>query len=244
METEKKIPFYSQKSVVEYYMHATNSVGLWESEKKIFKRLFKSEDALIEIGCGAGRIAFGLWDLGYRQLLGIDISRGMITEARRINKILEAGISFQIANAMKIPFDNDVFDGAIFGFNGLMQTPGRENRRKIMAEIYRVLRPGAWFVFTAHDRELSWSRAYWKEQRQLWQAGKQDSRLQDFGDMIYDTDHGKGMFIHAPSRVELIDDLQGLGWRIEVDVLRSTLANESEQVRDFSDECRFWVVQK
>ena len=244
MDKESAKQFFSKESVIQHYMRASNAVGLWDSEKKIFTRLFGQDDALIELGCGAGRIAFGLWELGYKHILGIDHSKGMISEARRINKLQETGISFQIADAAKIPFEDGVFDGAIFGFNGLMQTPGRENRLGIMAEIFRVVRPGAWFVFTAHDRELSWSRAYWQEQRQLWKEGRQEPGLTEFGDMVYNTSHGDKMYIHAPSRAELTEDLEHVGWRIEVDVLRSALCIESEIVREFSDECRFWVAQK
>jgi hypothetical protein len=44
--------------------------------------------------------------------------------------------------------------------------------------------------------------------------------------------------------MEIIEDLKSTGFIIETDVLRKDIANESDQVRHFSDECRFWVARK
>jgi len=38
--------------------------------------------------------------------------------------------------------------------------------------------------------------------------------------------------------------LTEVGFRVEVSVMRSELADEPQEVLDFSDDCRFWVVQK
>ena len=77
----------------------------------------------------------------------------MVAEARRINETFEYGIFFHHGDATALDYEDETYDGAIFGFNGLMQIPGRENRRRAMREIFRVLVPGSWFVFTTHDRD-------------------------------------------------------------------------------------------
>ena len=51
------------------------------------------------------------------------------------------------------------------------------------------------------------------------------------------------MFIHIPAREEILADLAATGWRHEVDALRAEIANETEAVRAFGDDCRFWVAQ-
>jgi len=242
MEPDAVKAYYNQPGVVADYMNAVSRVGLWHSEEKIFKRLFKPDDVLLELGCGTGRIAFGLWELGYRRLLGIDIARDMIEEARRINRVLEYGISFRAGDATKLSFDAAEFDGAIFGFNGLMTIPKRENRRKALAEIRRVTKPGAWFAFTTHNRVSEKYHDFWLEEEQRWKEGKQEPGLDEFGDRIADSPHGPH-FIHIPIREEILADLAETGWRYEVDALRADIANESEEVRLFGDDCRFWVAQ-
>ena len=42
----------------------------------------------------------------------------------------------------------------------------------------------------------------------------------------------------------LLADLAATGWRHEFDALRREVAHESEAVKDFSDECRFWAARR
>lgn len=235
--------YYQQAGVVDHYASATDRIGLWVSETKVFQGLFKPEDSILELGCGTGRIAFGLYSLGYRKVFATDVSRKMVGRGRAMAATLGMDIAFGVQDARSLTFGDAVFDGAIFAFNGLMQIPGRENRRQALREIARVLRPGAWIVFTAHDREADKRQSYWKEERKLWRRGRQDERLDDFGDVIGDTPFGE-MFIHVPVREEIHEDLRVAGLELEVDVLRSQLANESAEVRQFSDECRFYIARK
>lgn len=243
LDKEVNKPYFSHPGVVESYAAASQRVGLWESERKVFTRLFKEDDVLLELGTGAGRIAFGLWELGYRQIMAVDSSKPMIEAARRQNLLADYGVFFHVADATRLKFEDNGFDGAIFGFNGLMQIPGRANRQRAMHEIHRVVRPGGWFVFTAHGRDNAKHRKYWRDEEEAWRQGKQDPRLAEFGDICYPTPQGP-MFIHCPARDDLLADLTEVGWRHEADTPRSLLANESGIVRDFSDECDFWVVQK
>ncbi len=234
--------YYNQPGVVTDYAQAVSRIGLWRSEEKIFKRLFKPEQTLLELGCGTGRIAFGLWELGYKHLLGVDLARDMVEEARRINKVLEYGVSFRVGDATKLSYGDGEFDGAIFGFNGLMTIPRRENRRAALREIRRVLRPGAWFAFTTHDRVSEKYRAFWVAEEQRWKEGRQSPELNEFGDRLLESPHGLS-FIHIPTREEILEDLAVTGWRYEVDAARADLANEKDLVRVFGDDCRFWVAQ-
>ena len=58
----------------------------------------------------------------------------MVMRARAIVKLLEYAIPFHVADARKLKFENEVFDGAIFGFNGLMQIPAAADREKALVE--------------------------------------------------------------------------------------------------------------
>ncbi|NBD37849.1 MAG: methyltransferase domain-containing protein [Verrucomicrobia bacterium] len=235
--------FYDQANVVEHYRRATAAVGLWASEELILREVFSPGDRILELGTGTGRIAVGLAELGYRNLLGIELSRPMVKEARRIAQLLELSIAFRQGDATQLKFEDNLFEGAIFGFNGLMQIPGREQRRAALREIRRVLQPGRSFVFTAHDRENPKYRNYWKQERKRWSQGDQDPDLTDFGDRYEDTDLGR-LFIHVPTVKEVREDLKATGWICEWERPRSALANEPFPVREFSDECRFYLARK
>ncbi len=235
--------FFDDPAVVDHYRRATANIGLWVSEEILFRKVFQPDDRILELGCGTGRIAIGLAELGYKHVLGVDQARNMVREARRINKVLELSASFQHGDATRLKFEDELFDGAIFGFNGLMQIPGRENRRQAFAEINRVLRPGGLFVFTSHDRDHPRHREFWAGESKRWSEGRQMSRLVEYGDRLEKTELGWS-FMHVPTREEVLRELLQTGWQHEWDAMRPDIAREDATTRDFSDDCRFWVARK
>ena len=76
----------------------------------------------------------------------------MIKRAVKIQTERKSNIHFLQEDATRLSFPSCSYQGVIFGFNGLMQIPHRHNRKKAMAECFRVLEPGGRFVFTSHDR--------------------------------------------------------------------------------------------
>ena len=61
---------------------------------------------LLDVGCGNGNILAPLSDTGL-QLFGIDLSENMIEEAK---KRLNGRAKLQVANAEKLPFNDNMFD--------------------------------------------------------------------------------------------------------------------------------------
>jgi ubiquinone/menaquinone biosynthesis C-methylase UbiE len=243
MDSEVVKKYFESASVLEQYAEAAKNVGLWRSEEKIFTRVFERKASILELGCGAGRIAFGLHELGYKNILATDFSKSMIQHARHLAKLLEYSVPFRVVDATELEFEDNVFDGAIFGFNGLMQIPKKERREQALREIMRVIRPEGWFVFTTHDRDRSQYQDFWLQEEQRWRAGQQPEELDDFGDRFQVTESGTH-FIHIPKAQEIEAVLNQVGFRIEATVMLSEIATETQEVTDFIDECRFWVVQK
>ncbi|MFT4902232.1 MAG: ubiquinone/menaquinone biosynthesis C-methylase UbiE [Lentimonas sp.] len=243
METKTVLNYFDAAGVVKHYSDAAACVGLWRSEEKIFTRVFAPEDSILELGCGAGRIAIGLHELGYRNILATDYSRPMVEAARSLATRLEYRIPFRVCDAMRLDFEDAIFEGAIFGFNGLMQIPQTSNRAQALREIFRVLKPGACLAFTSHDRARSAHRDFWVRESQLWEQGVQQAELDDFGDRCEATHHG-AHFMHVPTREEMEAMLLGVGFELEASVMRSELGPEPAEVEVFSDDCRFWVVRK
>ena len=183
-----------------------------------------------------------LWMSGYGNLTAIDFSKEMIKRALETQKERASRVRFAVEDATCLSFADQSFDGVIFGFNGLMQIPGRENRKRAMREAFRVLKKGGRFVFTTHDRAFPKWKKFWSVEKKKWRNGQQDQSLIDFGDRFEETPRGK-LYIHVPDAAEIREDLKKGGFVVERDLLRSRLADESELVKEFSDECRFWIAR-
>lgn len=236
--------YFSNSMVLQYYQEATEKVGLWDSEKIVFSKVFPNKKGkILELGCGTGRISFGLWKLGYRSLFATDFSKPMIKRANLINQKLKTEISFFVEDARSTSFSNESIDGAIFGFNGLMQIPGRENRQEVIREMYRVLKNESFFVFTTHDRSMNKWKKFWALERKKWNRGDQNSELLEFGDRFEETPRGK-LYIHVPDLEDIRLDLRREGFSVERDIQRSKICEENSLAQKYSDECRFWIAKK
>ena len=236
-------------STVLHYARAAHFIGLWKSELVLIQRYFPDPSArLLEAGCGAGRVAVGLWHQGYRNIVAFDFASELVEQAENLAREQGiTGLTFLQAdatdlNTCHIMYDKP-FDGVLFMFNGLMQIPARENRRRDMRELHRVCRPEAHFIFTTHDREDPADLKAWAKEAERWAKGEQNPRLVEFGDRYF-TDETGNTFMHLPDRKEVMEDMAATGWTHVRDATRNELASETPKVRNFSDNCRFWVARK
>ena len=243
MEIDMVQSYFNSDPVVAHYEAAAQKIGLWKSEEKIFQQIYNIEDSILELGCGVGRISFGLHELGYKHLLATDYAKNMIQRARDLSKKMGYPVPFRVCDATHLEFEDAIFEGVIFGFNGLMQIPKESNRIQALKEIYRVLKKDGLFVFTSHLRSNAKHQAYWAEQEALWAKGEQKEFLDDFGDRFESTDMGD-VYIHVPEQASMEALVQEVGFKVEVVVPRSIIANEAANVREFSDDCAFWILRK
>ncbi|MBE7540005.1 MAG: class I SAM-dependent methyltransferase [Opitutaceae bacterium] len=237
---------FNDLTAVLHYTKAAHELGLWNSERLLIERYFPDRNAsILELGCGAARVTMALWSLGFTRLTAIDFADQLIDQAVALAAERgAANITFRHADATSLPLDlcTTPFDGVLFLFNGLMQIPGREHRRAALREARRVCKPGAPFLFTTHDRDDSRiERSLWRLESTRWSMGLQDPRLIEFGDRYFEDEAGR-TFMHLPTRTEVLEDLAATGWTHVFDEMRRRLARENKPVREFSDECRFWVA--
>ncbi|MBS0663214.1 MAG: class I SAM-dependent methyltransferase [Verrucomicrobia bacterium] len=241
---------FNDVEAVVHYTRAAHQLGLWESERVLIERFFPNREArLLEAGCGAGRVCVALWELGYRRLHAFDFADELLTQARSLAVERGAAIEFFAADATRLGKGHAIgdtrFDGALFLFNGLMQIPLRRSRRRALRALHAVCRPGAPLLFTTHDRDSTpTEQALWRLEALRWVRGERDPRLREFGDRYF-TEEGTGRtFMHLPDRTEILEDLAATGWEHAFDAIRPEVAAESRAVRDFSDDCRFWLAKR
>ena len=111
----------------------------------------------LDIGCGEGHNTRLLADRGAR-VTAIDIASNFIAHAKHAEAVEPKGIDYRVSSAVELPFAEASFDFAT-GFMSFMDVPETD---RVLAEAYRVLRPGGFLQFsishpcfdTPHRRNL------------------------------------------------------------------------------------------
>jgi ubiquinone/menaquinone biosynthesis C-methylase UbiE len=98
----------------------------------------KPDGKYLDIGCGTGNYLHALTEMGVN-FIGIDPSETMLDKAREFNP----GTTFICAKAEDLPIEDNHFDGGI----GTFTLHHWDDMQRGINEVYRVLRPGASFVF-------------------------------------------------------------------------------------------------
>jgi ubiquinone/menaquinone biosynthesis C-methylase UbiE len=120
--------------------------GLRDVWRDILTPVFREEMKILDVGTGTGFIALLLAELGH-EVVGIDISEGMLEVARK--KASKAGlkVEFKLGDAENLPFEDESFD-AVISRHLLWTLP---NPQKAVEEWKRVTRwkivaiDGSWF---------------------------------------------------------------------------------------------------
>lgn len=243
MDIETIRHYFNEEKTVEHYARAAVNIGLWQSEELVFEKYLNRNDSILDLGCGAGRVTLALARASYLKLLGVDLAEEMISQAKGVADYLGLSVPFEQGDATDLRFADSVFDAVVFAFNGLMQIPGAGRREAAVAEIFRVLKPGGYFIFTALDRESPLYREVFKDLKDPAHDLSVNSNLVEFGDRHFKSTHGT-TFMHVAIREEVTAMLGSVGFELVEDRMRSSLARETAVIQDFSEDCRFWIARR
>src|SRR5215510_14045485 len=97
----------------------------------------------LDIGCGEGHNT-RLLAQRRAMVTAIDISEVFIAHANQLEEQEPLGIDYRVASAVELPFADATFDFAT-AFMSLMDIPETD---RLLAEAYRVLKPGAFLQFS------------------------------------------------------------------------------------------------
>ena len=99
---------------------------------------------ILDIATGTGDLAISLTKTSAKEIIGLDISDGMLEVGRKkiASKRLDGIVEMVVGDSEDLPFDDNTFDAitVAFGVRNFM------NLEKGLAEILRVLKPNGIFV--------------------------------------------------------------------------------------------------
>jgi ubiquinone/menaquinone biosynthesis C-methylase UbiE len=169
---------------------------------------------LIDLGCGTGRLLIASARRGCR-VVGVDLSPEMLAVARE--KAAAAGVAVDLLQANLTELDalpDQSFDCAACLFSTLGMVMGGDNRRRVVARAYRLLKPGGRLVLHVHNR---WFNA-WDRQGLAWLLKDGLRRLLgrvEGGDRVMPVHQGiAGLTLHLFTRREAVRLLQSAGFRL------------------------------
>lgn len=119
---------------------------------------FSEKDHILDVGCGLGGASRFVANKLNNCVTGIDLTQEYIDVGKALCTWvgLDKQVTLHQGSALSMPFEDETFDGAIMLHVGM----NIEDKSKLFAEIYRVLRPGAsigvYDVMLINDGELAY----------------------------------------------------------------------------------------
>ena len=113
MDVEALKARYRTEVAVKAATAAVIERGLTVEEELALQRALPREASILDAGCGAGRVALGLWELNYRAVLGVDWSREMVGAARGLAKRLEYEVPFRVGDLRRTGFGAGLYDAVV-----------------------------------------------------------------------------------------------------------------------------------
>ena len=122
---------------------------LFAAEESAFRRFLRPGMAVLDLGCGNGRVSRQLVEFGVR-VYACDLNLPALREFRGSLAEPEAMPMF-CADARRLPLRAGALDAVVFAYNGLDFIAPETERIRALREIERLLKPGGVFLFSSHN---------------------------------------------------------------------------------------------
>ena len=137
--TKEKIKKMSYVDLMAFLEEVNRPPGGKNSIRLVVQNCFITKDSkVLDIGCNTGYVSFEIAHLARCSVVGIDINKNMIEVAKKNRKKDPLGhlIKFKVADAMSLPFPDEVFDVVVSGGS----TAFVKDKLKALNEYKRVLK--------------------------------------------------------------------------------------------------------
>ena len=247
---ETVIKAFTGASIQDSYKELTRK-GLWNSEELLFGKYFKKGSRILDIGCGSGRTTFPLIKKGH-EVTAIDITPDMIKSAEEMAEEFGIKADFRTGDAANLEFEDSSFDNAVFSFNGWNHIAGKENRISALKEVFRVLKPEGYFIFTSHIRKLKdlildvWIKS--SLSINILRPLGIKIREMEYGDVFFKKtasglEHYKSEnYMHIPKLSEIKEMIKKSGFKLVFNEYRDNIAPIDEEQR--TGNSMFFVCNK
>jgi len=138
------------------------SLGMDKSwRKKVIKTIVNHQpEKVLDIATGTGDLVISLAEKGLDNIVGLDLSNGMLEVARKKVKAknFDKQIELVQGDSENLPYEDNYFDAISVAFG----VRNFENLEKGLGEIYRVLKPGGIFIVleTAVPQKFPFKQGY------------------------------------------------------------------------------------
>ena len=156
-------------------------------EIDLFQQYVSKEMMILEIGCGYGRILNNLFNTGFSNLVGIDISQNMINRGLRHYPYLD----LRKTTGGELAFPENTFHAVIL-IAVLTCIPENEEQYKMMSAIFRVLKSEG--VLYIHDCMLN------KDQRNIDRYELYKDKYGEYG--VFELTEGSVMRHHTKEHID------------------------------------------
>jgi len=129
---------------------AAQSAAIWPQEAPLFDR-YGTPKRILDVGCGSGEITRRLAErYPDAEILGIDMLEGPLTTARERCAPFGARVEFAVGDAFALGSGDAEIDLVVCRH----VTQAVPDPEKLLAELWRVCRPGGWLHLLSEDYEM------------------------------------------------------------------------------------------
>jgi ubiquinone/menaquinone biosynthesis C-methylase UbiE len=128
------------------------AAGLKPDERALIERYLDPAASTLEAGTGGGRILGEMSRLGFRSLAGFDFVPELIDGARRADATGE--IRYEVQDARRLTYPDASFDQVLYMQQLLSSIESAEDRKRVVLEALRILKPGGVALFSVLPFEV------------------------------------------------------------------------------------------
>ena len=153
---------------------------------EVFARYVSGDGRILDAGAGTGLVGKCLAEMGYRRIIAMDMSGGMLAEARKKNVYQDF---HQMVMGSVLGFDSGSFDGVIsVGVLTVGHAPASS-----LDELVRITRLGGYVIFSLRP-DVYESAGFKEKQSELESAGKW--KLVEAGERFQPLPRGEPEVLH------------------------------------------------